>query len=408
MADALRVTADNPVTGRQPPTWQSFATNLAVVRDQPAISDQNSTSRARVGCNVPASWLQSQSQSWLQSQSQSWLRSPASWLQRPGELVATSRRVGCKAPASWSRHARFEVGVGVGARVWNGSAGHDVVMSARVLRVRASKGPRLNPMSKASAQVGRVAIRAVDFVVANRLGDAESLLEKARASLPTAAPGVLANVIVSRVAREMAGMGALSGAVAMAPAVGTVASLATSAADVGVAFGRISTMIMAVGLAHGVDLSSEEVRKQHVYAVLGGAESQLQPNERKAGELKKMLGKQAVGARTTLPAIGRVNDVVASRVGIKVVEKLAAKGLAVRLATLLPMGIGAGVGAVGNRALVTSVGRTAVAYFASQGRTPTTRTPITRTPTTRALPASVADRVKTGADSIRRRIRRPS
>ena len=266
----------------------------------------------------------------------------------------------------------------------------------------------MNPMSKASAQVGRVAIRAVDFVVANRLGDAESLLEKARASLPTAAPGVLANVIVSRVAREMAGMGALSGAVAMAPAVGTVASLATSAADVGVAFGRISTMIMAVGLAHGVDLSSEEVRKQHVYAVLGGAESQLQPNERKAGELKKMLGKQAVGARTTLPAIGRVNDVVASRVGIKVVEKLAAKGLAVRLATLLPMGIGAGVGAVGNRALVTSVGRTAVAYFASQGRTPTTRTPITRTPTTRALPASVADRVKTGADSIRRRIRRPS
>ncbi len=378
MADALRVTADNPVTGRQPPTWQSFATNLAVVRDQPAISDQNSTSRARVGCKGPASWLQSQSQSWL--------RSPASWLQRPGELVAAR-----------------QVGVGVGATVWNGSAGHDVVMSARVLRVRASKGPRLNPMSKASAQVGRVAIRAVDFVVANRLGDAESLLEKARASLPTAAPGVLANVIVSRVAREMAGMGALSGAVAMAPAVGTVASLATSAADVGVAFARISTMIMAVGLAHGVDLSGEEVRKQHVYAVLGGAESQLQPNERKAGELKKMLGKQAVGARTTLPAIGRVNDVVASRVGIKVVEKLAAKGLAVRLATLLPMGIGAGVGAVGNRALVTSVGRTAVAYFASQGRTPTTRTP-----TTRALPASVADRVKTGADSIRRRIRRPS
>lgn len=255
-------------------------------------------------------------------------------------------------------------------------------------------------MSKASAQVGRVAIRAVDFVVANRLGDSESLVERARAGVATAAPGVVAHAIVARVAKEMAGMGALSGAVAMAPAVGTVTSLATSAADVGVAFGRISTMIMAIGLAYGVDLSNEEVRKRHVYAVLGGAESQLEPSERKAGELKKMLGKQAVGARTTLPAVGRVNDVVASRVGIKVVEKLATKGLAVKLATLLPMGIGAGVGAVGNRALVTSVGRTAVAYFASQGATESPR----------ALPSGVADRVsnrvKTGADSIRRRIRR--
>jgi hypothetical protein len=222
-----------------------------------------------------------------------------------------------------------------------------------------------NPLSKASAQVGRVAVRAVDYIVENRVGDAESLLAKAQAGMPKAAPSLLAQVIVKRISIEMASMGAISGAVAMAPAVGTTASLATSAADVGVAFGRISTMVLAIGMAHDVDLSTVELRKHHVYAVLGGAESQLNATERKAGEMKKLLGKQATGARTTLPAMNRVNDMVASRVGAKVVEKLVTKELAVKLASLLPLGIGAGVGAAGNKALVNSVGRTATAYFSS-------------------------------------------
>lgn len=222
-----------------------------------------------------------------------------------------------------------------------------------------------NPLGKASAQVGRVAVRAVDYVVENRLADAQALVDRARSTQPTAAAAIIANSIVSRVSREMATLGALSGAVAIAPGIGTTASLATGAADVGVAFGRISTMILAVGLAHNVDLSSEEDRKRHVYAVLGGAESQLNGKERKAGELKKLLGNKAIGARTTLPALGRLNDVMASRVGAKVVSKLAAKGLAVKFASLLPLGIGAGIGAAGNRALVSSVGRTAVLYFQS-------------------------------------------
>ncbi len=256
-----------------------------------------------------------------------------------------------------------------------------------------------NPLSKASAQVGRVAVRAVDYVVENRLGDAHAMLEKARVGQPNGASPVIAAAIVKRVAKEMAGMGALSGAIAMAPAVGTATSLATGAADVGIAFARISTMILAIGLAYDVDLAGVEVRKQHVYAVLGGAESQLNASERKAGEMKKMLGKRAVGARTTLPAVSRVNDVVAGRVGVKVIEKLATKELAVKLATLLPLGIGAGVGALGNRALVTSVGRTATLYFGSVQRDPIKETE-------RSLPMGTRDRVRAQAGTLRNRLRR--
>ena len=101
MADALRVTADNPVTGRQPPTWQSFATNLAVVRDQPG-------SRSRPTCHF-GSEFDVQSQSWLQRPGELVAKPEPELVAKPeselvaksGELVATSRRVGCNVPASW-------------------------------------------------------------------------------------------------------------------------------------------------------------------------------------------------------------------------------------------------------------------------------------------------------------------
>ncbi len=245
----------------------------------------------------------------------------------------------------------------------------------------------VNPLSKASEQVGRVAVRAVDYVVENRVSDAEAMLRRARAAAPGASGSVHADMVVTRVAREMATVGALTGAVAVAPGVGTGTALATGAADVGVAFGRIAAMVMAVGLAFEVDLSLLEVRKDFVYGVLAGSESQLTDQERKAGQMKRQLGKQALGRKGTLPAMSRVNEMLATRVGVKMVEKLVTQELALKLATLLPLGIGAGVGAIGNRAIVTSVGRTAKARAASEAALAAARArgedPLTR----KALPA---------------------
>ncbi len=218
----------------------------------------------------------------------------------------------------------------------------------------------MNPLSQASAQVGRVALQAVDYVVENRLSDAEALVNRARAANPGAPHAKIADVVVKRVAKEMAGLGAMSGAVAAAPAVGTMASMATSVADVGIAFARISTMVMAVGIAFGHDLSDLETRKQWVYNVLSGAGGQMTKKERRAGDMKKNLGQQALGQKTAgTAAIGRVNEMVGTRVAARLIEK----ETLVRVATLIPLGIGAGVGAVGNRATVNSVGRHAKKYF---------------------------------------------
>jgi hypothetical protein len=233
-------------------------------------------------------------------------------------------------------------------------------LSAAGIVVSIRKDSFVNPLSKASTQVGKVAIQAVDYVVQNRLSDAEWLVAKAKAANPNGTRTQIADAILKRVSTEMAGVGALSGAVAAAPAIGTMASMATSVADVGVAFARISTMIMAVALAYGHDLSDVDLRKQWVYNVLSGSGGQMTEKERKAGDLKKQLGQQAVGAKAAgTAAMGRVNEMVGTRVAARLVEK----ETLVRLATMIPLGIGAGVGAVGNRALVNSVGRHAKKYF---------------------------------------------
>lgn len=219
-----------------------------------------------------------------------------------------------------------------------------------------------NPLSIAAGQVGKVALTAVDHVAVKRFGDAEMLYERALSARPHADAHGVATEVIRRVARELGAAGALSGAVAAAPGVGTSASLATGAADVGIAFGRLTSMVLAVGLAYGHDLSDPDDRRRYAYAVLSGSGEQLTAGERKAGELKKQLGKQALGKNQSAPG-GSMGNLVTTKVGTKMLSKLATQETAIKIGSLLPLGVGAGVGAVGNRALVFSVGRAAVKYF---------------------------------------------
>ncbi len=220
-----------------------------------------------------------------------------------------------------------------------------------------------NPLSIAAGQVGKVALTAVDHVAVKRFADAEALYERALSARPHADAHGVSTEIIRRVARELGAAGAVSGAVAAAPGVGTSASLATGAADVGLAFGRLTSMVLAVGLAHGVDMSDSDDRRRHAYAVLSGSGQQLTAGERKAGELKKQLGQQAIG-KGHGPG-GSMGNMVTTKVGTKMLSKLATQETVIKLGSLLPLGFGAGVGAVGNRALVFSVGRAAVKYFGS-------------------------------------------
>jgi hypothetical protein len=250
-----------------------------------------------------------------------------------------------------------------------------------------SSNPLTNPLSLAAGQVGKVALAAVDHVAVKRFGDAQALYERVLSANPRATPDALATAIIRRVAGELGAAGALSGAVAAAPGVGTSASIATGAADVGMSFGRLTAMVLAVGLAYQHDLSDPEHRKQHAYAVLAGSGDQLTAGERKAGNLKKQLGNAALDRNSENPVTGMLT----SKVGVKVVSKIAAQSGAVRLGTMLPLGIGAGIGVVGNRALAFSVGRAATRYFADPN--------VARS--SAVLKPALADRTKAVKNSVK-------
>jgi hypothetical protein len=225
-----------------------------------------------------------------------------------------------------------------------------------------------NPLSAAAGQVGKVALTAIDHVAVRRFSDSELLYERALSGNPQATPDKVSTAIIRRVAKELGTAGAVAGALAAAPGIGTSASVAAGAADIGVSFGRLASMVLAIGLAHGVDLSDPDDRRRHVYAVLSGSGENLTQGERKAGELKKQLGQQALGRNGIAGPLGNMNNMVTSKVGAKVIERLIRQEAAVKLGSLLPLGFGAGVGAVGNRALVFSVGRQAMKYFGAVGR----------------------------------------
>jgi hypothetical protein len=204
---------------------------------------------------------------------------------------------------------------------------------------------------------------AVDRVVATRLPQVEAIVDKLRASQPGATSDELAELVIKKYSRELAAAGAASGAVAAAPAVGTAASLATTVADIGVAFARLAEMVIGVGLAYGHDLSDLDARSDAVYQVLGGATGAMTDGEKSAGKMKKQLGKTVLATKSPAATTAKVTEIM----GTKVLTRLVARKSAVKLASLLPLGIGAGVGAAGNRALANGVGRTAREFFGRSG-----------------------------------------
>lgn len=221
-----------------------------------------------------------------------------------------------------------------------------------------------NIFNRASSQIGQVAMTAVDRVVSTRLPQAQVLVERLRTEHPAWTHTEVADAVVKKFAKELAGAGAISGAVAAAPAIGTAVSVATSLADIAFAFARITEMVMGVGVAFGHDLTDLETRRGWVYQVLSGSTGTMTDGEKKAGNMKKQLGKTAIATKSPAATTARVTEIMGTRLIARLVEKEAI----VKLATLIPLGIGAGVGAAGNRALVNSVGRHAKQYFDTWGR----------------------------------------
>lgn len=199
-------------------------------------------------------------------------------------------------------------------------------------------------------------IRAIDHAVTSRWAAART-----RAAATTGPVPDRVAAITQATSTELALVGAATGGVAALPGVGTVAALATSAADVGWTTTRACDVVMAIGAVHGHTEAPAPVRKAWIVAVLGyGTDA--------AAVLPRIL---AAEVEAHDRAAGRVSGgslaALNQGFGRTLVTKWAMRKLATSLGKALPFGIGAVIGAVANRASARMIARHADLLFRTIG-----------------------------------------
>jgi hypothetical protein len=169
-------------------------------------------------------------------------------------------------------------------------------------------------------------------------------LDRLRAKHPDATPEAVVEMLERRYFAAVIGIGGASGAAAAVPGAGTGASIASGAAEVSAFVGATAMFVLALAELHSVPVSDPDVRRALVVAVLLG-ESGAAAIDVAEGETRHWA--RTLGRTMTRERVTSVN----SRLAHLLVTRFGARQGALLFGRALPLGIGAGIGAVGNAAL---------------------------------------------------------
>lgn len=200
-------------------------------------------------------------------------------------------------------------------------------------------------------------LEGIDRVIAVQRPVVLLHIRQIRSRRPSATPDEVVAILERRYLAAVTTGGAAVGATAMLPAVGTAAALALSGAETVGFLGATALFAQSVTEVHGIALEDPERARALVLALLIGGPSQ---------ELLKQFASQATGrgrSRTafwgeqitkTLPRA--VVDQVANTIRTVYLPKFFVTEAGSVVGRILPFGIGAVIGGVGNQ----MVGRTVV------------------------------------------------
>lgn len=213
----------------------------------------------------------------------------------------------------------------------------------------------------------RSLLPVVDRLVDQRSVAAWEAVHRLRDEHPGASVDELADLLIRRCVREMALGGAVTGGAAASPVAGVAVAAASAGADATYSVGRLSEMIMGLGLLYGHEAATPEERRGWIIAVLGLSE----------GAAVGLTGLAArLGSRGGARLMARLPDAAAGTAsgrGTRALARMGATKGPWGLAALVPYGIGAGVGAAGNAVLAQSVGTATKQFFAAGAAAPPPR-----------------------------------
>lgn len=173
----------------------------------------------------------------------------------------------------------------------------------------------------------------------------KAYVERVRNQNPDASPADIVKKLEKHYLAAVMASGAAVGSAAAFPGIGTLAAMASVAGETVVFLEATAVFVLSVAEVHGIPVDHRERRRALVLAVLVGEDSK--------GAIADLVGRGrtsgswlADGAATLpLPAVSQLN----SRLLRYFVKRYTLKRGAIAFGKLLPVGVGAVVGGVGNR-----------------------------------------------------------
>jgi hypothetical protein len=198
---------------------------------------------------------------------------------------------------------------------------------------------------------------------------AASYVDRLRRTTPDATPSAIVTKLEKRYLSAVTASGAAVGSAALLPGVGTIAALSAAAGETAVFLEATAFFALATAAVHGVPAENRELRRALVLSVLVGDDSKnavtdlLGPGRRSGAWLSEGA------ASLPMPALAQLN----SRLLKRAVRRFALRRSALLFGKMLPIGIGAVIGAIGNRL----VGKKIVRNTRKAFGTPPARWPVT-------------------------------
>lgn len=205
-------------------------------------------------------------------------------------------------------------------------------------------------------------IRMIDTALRLQAPAAASYVRKLREKKPHATDDELVEDVCRKFTALMTATGAGIGGAAALPGIGTAAAVGLTVGE-GASFAEACAFLtLAVAAIRGVDMKDADTRRIVMLGVLGG--------DKGTEIIAKALGKQGLQWNTVLAGGGGsiVPRLIHTQVSRWIKRKVVARAGTLWLGRLLPFGIGAVIGGVGNRTIARSVTEAVREIFA-QGPT---------------------------------------
>ncbi|ULP48810.1 hypothetical protein [Mycolicibacter virginiensis] len=215
-------------------------------------------------------------------------------------------------------------------------------------RRRPAQAPPREPDEEKPSMAARVLARVIERSERVQGPAVRAYVERLRRTDPDADPAQVIAKLEKRYLAAATASGAAVGATAAVPAIGTLMALSAVAGETAVFLEATAFFVLSVAEVHGIPVDNRDRRRALVLAVLVGDQGK--------GALADLLGPgrtsgawlaegSAGVAALPLPAVKELN----SRLLRYFVKRFTLRRGALAFGKLLPVGLGAVIGAIGNR-----------------------------------------------------------